>query len=208
MNKNIPPEDLPQRETTGAFRRFGYDAKKYKHSHNFWSICCNFLDSKLGHNWDKVYSHICSYHEDKDKARMFKFMKEHIELFVDFNVTEENGILFYSNGRKLSTYGTIYYLKKGEKILRKFEQHYRCKKPKKKFIQIDGRNFIKIEGVWYEFSYKRFEPIYPYKDCYDCILKKRVDRSETYALYGLNIVAYYKVQLSSKEIKRLGLNDK
>lgn len=135
-------------------------------------------------------------------------MKEHVEWFVDFNVTEEDGVLFNSNGRKLSTYRTTFYLKKDEKILKKFVNTYKYKRPDKKFYQIDGRNLIKIEGIWYEFTFKQFEPIYPYKDSYDYIAKRFIARYETYSMYGIDIVATSKKQLSSKEIKRLGLNDK
>lgn len=212
MGNNIPPEDLPSKETMGAFRRFGYDARKdgrHRYYRNFWSLCENFLNDRLGHNWDKVYSHICAHHEDKDKARMFAFMKEHVEWFVNFNVTEEDGILFNSNGRKLSTYRTTYYLKKGEKILKKFVNTYKYKRPDKKFYQIDGRNFIKFEGIWYEFAYTQHRKCYlSYTYRYDSFFKRDITERDAYFFYGIPIVATSKKQLSSKEIKRLGLNDK
>lgn len=208
--KSNDPEDLPLREG-GAFRRFGYNANKdgrHRHSYNFNSACRNFLNSRLGHNWDNVYSYICAHHEDKDKARMFAYIKKHIDYFVDFNVTEEDGVLFNSRGRKLSTYRTVFYLKKGEKILKKFENHYKYKRPTRKFYQIEERNFIKFEGIWYEFTYTQQRKCYlSYTYRYDCFFKRDITEIEAYFFYGIPVVATSKKQLSSKEIKRLKLNE-
>lgn len=207
--KNNDPEDLPTRESSGAVRNFGWNAKHNDKYSKVGNSARNFLGAHVNQSWDKVYSHICSHHEDKDKKRTCDYIRENLEWLVTLSVREEDGVLINSSdNRPLRIYGSTYYVSGG--ILRKSSARPKYKRVDKRFKQIDGRNIIQHEGIWYEFTFESFDArsFYITGKCYDYIFKRLIYRDEALSMYGRYIIATGKKQLCSKEIKRLKLNEK
>ena len=214
MGNNIPPEDLPIRETMGAIRRFGWDAESAEGRHSYCphAAARRLLLSYVGHRWDKVYSMLSTQQEDKDKDRLYKYIKKHINWFVEFGIRKEGDHLVESDGEKFVPFyhRRVFYVM-DDGILKSIEGkkfNYKWYNQEKICIEIDGKNFAKCDSIWYEiiFAPSTLEWKFGYTYQYDILLKRSISYDYARRIYGRATVAVSKRQLNSKEIKKLGLN--
>jgi len=87
--------------------------------------------------------------------------------------------------------------------------------PTPRYVVLDGKNYRKINDVWYEVELRPLPPrgavvwghMAPYPSVYDVMLRTEPSYDEARGEHGADVCATNKRQLNGREIKRLKLND-
>jgi hypothetical protein len=174
-----------------------------------------FLESKIGKNWNKVYSEIRENINPKNAVQLH--ILQHLEQYVEVNtIQSSNGVITDSRGTSI---GDPFFVhpKTGQLLKNKDSYHFRRYKYKSSLppypsVMIDGERYIESNGVWYNVRMDKFREIKAsphnyryYETAYDVIQKCHISRDQAYSFYGVGLYAKEKSQLNSKEIRQLGL---
>ena len=217
--KNIQKEE--KAELVPTKKHFG----GHRYIDRNYNAVKKFLNSKVGQNWDKVYS---EFRQNLDPRKSF-----HHELIdrIKWHVTvdaikvakgvfaEPDGTIIYNDFYVDPSTGLLQRTKKSHNK----DSFHRHNLPK--YIRIDKRTFHKFKDCWFEvelveipgapdespFQMRRGYPNAPDQPkipVYDKVLNKTITFSEAWDLHGSYVYAKTKRQLNSKEIKQFALKDK
>jgi len=157
----------------------------------------NFLDSRVGQPWSKVYSEICEVTDHRS------FEGRHLREHIDDMVISETELKAINSQRYRRHYWKFYY--DDQDILRKwngdsswYAAYRRNHEPNADQCVKNGEPYLRVNGCW--FSAKYVESTI-HREEYDWMLRKTVQRAHATTL----IVA--KQQLGKKELKALGLSN-
>lgn len=168
-----------------------------------------FLQSRVGHQWDKVYSEICEKADSRSLTG--NHLREHVSWMVSFDCKrEKNGDVFDVKGYRPRA-GEFYV--EGDGILRQYNpKPFRFKRPTPPSIPIaDLSEYQKINGLWFrvDFVVSNVKPETGMK-LFDGKCYKEVslgyDRTARKALTKI-LVPTRKQQLSGEEVTRLKLEE-
>ncbi len=201
MKKTIPQEDLPTREG-GAIRKFGRNSVRLnRHEREYASECRRMLNGAAGKKWDDIYSFICSDHHNEDKTKIFGWLKKNLHWMITFNCKKVDGKYYDHLDGPLRSY-TYRSFCIVDGVIHKLPYRNKYIKREKQYKTVDGRHIIKVEGIYYEFTFKQFEKTPDGKN-YDLLYKIRMSRWDCLQHYGAAIVATSKKQLGKKDLKKL-----
>lgn len=170
-----------------------------------------FLDSMVGKEWDYVWADICRPHQDKDKGKLRKWLRDHLSdgCVVDLNIKINSKGAPYSPrwGRLLLGYwvhpitGILYKHEKGK---------YQYLKPKPRVVKFEGQEYAPDNnGIWYQVSLRYLSNEQAIRDFrtfgeYDVLLDMNV--SNIYKLkqeYGRHAYCIAKRQINSRLKKKI-----
>lgn len=122
-----------------------------------------FLNSRVGRNWDDVYSEICE--NIRSTSAVQHHVLEHVKTMVNICVTVNEDGSVISRGRYFQTipYGWLFYVDSRTNILmrnhnystpsarnREYKNKREIERNSRERIMPDGTEVRKINGVWYE----------------------------------------------------------
>lgn len=164
-----------------------------------------YLRSKVGGNWDNIYSELRS--QLKADSAVQSHVLDHAKWFVETDVIIINGIPCHKGSRVhgyplQSDYREVLYVHPlTNKLCLIPIKKKDYKKPEKVIIEKEERKFLLIKEIWYEVTTKDWVGPYGCDDVvYGCI-----SRNDAWQYYKEYVVVKTKRQLNSKEIKRLKL---
>jgi hypothetical protein len=185
IKKDVISEDseLPTYESMTKKYRMFWSGK----SPDYTTVVRKFLQSKVGENWDDVYSELCSKLEDKDRECIFWYVNIYNKIdrwFAPFHVSEK-GIL---EKRKDSSYS-----------------NYQYEKPKKRIIEFEGQEYFCYEDIWYAVTSTTETKVKTYYGRDMNIKDVFFEFNHTLAFkeYGCNRICTSKRQVNSKICKKL-----
>lgn len=156
----------------------------------------NFLKSRVGQPWAKVYAEICEVTDRRSFEG--RHLREHVDQMV-ISETKLVATIAHQFGRH---YWEFYHDTEG--ILREWKGEYwfhanRHQKPDPNQCVIAGRPYLRINGCWFAAEYKETTEC---REEWDWMLRKTVKR------FSPKILTIAKRQLSKKELKALALSNK
>ena len=164
-----------------------------------------FLRSKVGEEWNDVYSELCQ--RLKTNTMAGQHVIGHVWDFVERYVKIIDGKVYYKHYQKYRTlleasYRDRFYIHPETGILCAFEKAPRKRKPKPKQSDIlivdDYHQYHKLNEIWYLITLEDFPP--PPTDYVTDVLRGLIHRSiATYR--GRKIYAVSKQQCNKKEIR-------
>lgn len=213
-------EDAPKREKIR--RKWIEDWNEGKEFSDVLGPLNRWLHSKIGCNWDDIYSEISTTLKKTSKTMLHIYT--HIFQFVETKVRIIDGVAYHHNWDfPIKSYGNYYnfYVHPETNVLclapKNKKKKWKNKGPQA--IKIDGQFYLKIDNIWYKVETKKFEPtkyldttysgFKVYRDhyyAYDPVIKQTFT-SQWYAreMYGECVIGVSKQQLNKKEIKKLDL---
>lgn len=123
-----------------------------------FNLIRRFLKSRIGKNWNDVYSEIC---EDAD-VRSFEgnHLREWLSCVVEINTRIEDGEIVSEFGYKITS-PEDFYVDPNTNILKQVEKSdYKREKAtnlEQGVYEVDGQTYCKHEGLWYRVEMKEVE---------------------------------------------------
>jgi len=144
--KDMIDNDSPTRE------KMNYRDWNKKEQTDLLGPLYGFLRKNVGRKWDDVWSEICKNNKDY----MGRHLKNHVSYMVELNCTEVDGVVYDSKNEEVFVYKYGFYVVDG--ILKQYKEESRkYKKPKSKFVDFEGKKYLKWDGIWYEVTVKQFD---------------------------------------------------
>lgn len=212
--KGIQNDDFfPKRISTSRKRR--YQPKELNEN---LAPLRKFLLSRVGQNWNKVYSEIREGIKVDSAVQLH--ILQHLSYYVAIDVKIwEDGAVTDSKGAEI--YDIVYVNPKTMCLCenKNYHRRYIADKKEAKYVKIKDKNFRQLNDIWYEVQLQSIQPEnkrvglaadrhYWFGVAYDVILKKRVSFDDMWREHGAYRYSVSKRQLNSKEIKRYGLRTK
>lgn len=163
-----------------------------KRSHEKLGPLYRYLVSKIGCNWDEVYSEICKWH-----------LQDRIYNLVVVNCFEENGQLYDAQYPNHPLSGNYLYVLNG--ILYKTPQEKRRRWSKQPPRFTAGICPLRYNGIWYEVILVILEETIGETGVKDQFLGQVADGEgfKLEKLYGSRLRCIKKRQMNSKEIEKI-----
>jgi hypothetical protein len=140
---------LPIRASTARRRR-----SNYKHLNEYLAPLRRFLYSNLGKHWDKVYAEIRSQISPNNAVQMH--IMQHLWHYVEIDVKSwPDGAFTTSDGKPLNSPLFVHpktgrLMETRQRDLWSFRRRRVQVELPAKYVNIDGRRFRELDGIWYE----------------------------------------------------------
>jgi hypothetical protein len=163
-----------------------------------------FLQSKVGKNWDETYSDLCA--QIDPSTMVGQHVLQHLWHFVERHVEIVNGqpirkpYFARMGGPLYSGYWTQYYIHPESHLLlmapRKHQVAALAYPPA--FIVMDNHHYRSVDGIWYQLTFATFHGA---ESPWDVLLKQRLSPSLACNHYGKQIYACEKRQCNKRQIR-------
>lgn len=209
-------DTLPQRE--GIRRKGSYDRKNSQHNYN---PLRRYLTSKVGQQWNAVFSDICANNDLRNKVQ--GEVREHISWMVHTNIEVIGNEPFDTDGHRIwrdfwvhPETGALMAAPQGKRY------RWRGWKTDHEQVAIDTlTKYVKVDGIWYKVTFKPFiddeyraafkkgEADVDRVGTFDCIFLGSLSRSLDMARrqlrqeWGAEICAVKKRQIGKSEIRKM-----
>ncbi|MCC6980002.1 MAG: hypothetical protein IT343_16910 [Candidatus Melainabacteria bacterium] len=199
-------DTLPKRE--GIRRKGSYDRKNSQHNYN---PLRRYLASKVGQQWNAVFSDICANNDLRNKVQ--GEVREHVGWMVHTAVEVIDGLPHATDGYRIWRDFWVH-PDTGVLMAAPRDKRYRWRgwKTNHEQVAIDASTkYVKVDGIWYKVTFKPF--IHDQCDdsvgTFDCIFLGSLSRSLDTARrqlrqeWGAEICAVKKRQIGSAEIRKM-----
>lgn len=166
-------DDQPKRAKASRYGQYGYNAKEFS---DVLGPLYGYLRKQVGRPWDKVYSELCQNLDKRNVSQVHVF--SHVFQFVGVNVRRCTDGIYREKDQirsrldekgRYEEYGYStpeLYVHPRTGLLRKNKtEGKRARKARlereKKYDQLkfpDGREWRKIDGIWYDYRLIPFDP--------------------------------------------------
>ena len=209
--QRLGPDEQPRRE--GMKRIYGYDTKELN---EHLGPLRRFLESKVGHLWDRVFAEICA--RINRNSAVQDHVRDHVFDFVEVHVVLIDGVPCHAEGRwygeplrSWRRFGSFYVCPKTGILKRVKVPKPKPKAPEPKPVPVGGDRFCrKIDDAWYLLTVERFPAVpgfvsrfSPDPRQFDVAEGRRLDRDEAIRLYGKPVYAVAKRLLGKRELRQL-----
>ena len=162
-----------------------------------------YLLSKVGCQWDEVYSEICKGLSQDSVVQ--SHVRDHVFDFVTVDCYEENGYIYDAKhpNSPMDSYGKYHSLYVLNGLLYKMPQRKRnsWRQPPPKFHV--GVQVLKYRDIWYEVELVAFDDPNAKASLKDMFLGQVIDRWKLHKFYGAYLRCTRKRCLNGKEIEKL-----
>ncbi|HEV8379183.1 MAG TPA: hypothetical protein VGQ99_12295 [Tepidisphaeraceae bacterium] len=145
---------LPGRQSSARGRR-----TNYKHLNEHLAPLRRFLNSRVGRHWSKVYAEIRENISPNNMVQMhimqhllgsFGYVRTNVKAWPDGTFTDSEGKELHGGWFVNPKTGC---LQKNEESWIHRRKHRRVL-DEPKYVNVDGKYFREIEGIWYEFEFR------------------------------------------------------
>lgn len=213
--QKTPWEDQVKFESSAPGRLYGWECKELN---EHLSPLIRWLNSKIGTDWDEVWSEICDGLSVRNATTAH--VRDHADRYVEKNCMVKDGKILNSRGIPLNGEWRFleFYVDPCNNTLQRSMDKFRKHRSKAK-IWVDGKDdnhrYYLLKGIWYEVKFKPFPKDVGYR-VWDMVISVLWENgqyvgSNKYScdsFYKKSIYAAYKRQLGKKEIRKLKLRDK
>lgn len=169
----------------------------------------NFLNSRVGKNWDDIYSEMSK----EFSGYTGSILKDAINFHVTFKVyLDENGEWRDSQDRRIEpsfSSWTQFFVHPKTNALCKIagdRERYRRKKYPKTIVQLNGKRYYKFEEIWYEVEVEKLPSTKSDVFYQDELFSRRnwsIDSFKAYRKYGESLICISKKQANSRICRKL-----
>lgn len=169
----------------------------------------NFLNSRVGQDWDKVYSELSKTAVGYTGLKL----KDAIDYLVEKKAYfDEDGVLRDSRGIELVSrywfWPTFYIHPKTNQLCKSKPKTLSYKKRKivKKIVELDGKKYYKHDEIWYRVEISQpesFLMLHRWDKVYSDVFYKYQSKNSLIEKYGSFIICIDKQQVNSRICKKL-----
>jgi hypothetical protein len=202
----MAPEDWPKRERIkdhkGGTKQFNEHLRPLR----------RYLRKQVGRPWNLVFAEIC-VHIRQDSV-VQSHVRDHIPDIVEIAAIEIDGVACHGVGYRLgrplvASHWMELYVCPRTGLLKKIKRHRATPRPAEPVerVPIDAtREYRRVDGIWYELTLRPITPeTLNERDVYLRMPVRELTAYKAVHTYGARVYAASRLQLNSREIKRLNV---